>query len=490
MYHAPDMGEDTLLILETEDGAVRHLRLGDEIRLGGSGPGSVEVPGLVSSAAVIRTTPDGPLLEPLGHATILVNDRPPPLENALRPGDTVVLGPLSGRVATLPRRTVVETEGLRAVEAPAPAVPTSLPFDPAPLLAAADEEELETRLLGALLDLGGGGAAAMIGRGLGDGFVTRSVRPDEGSDLPVRSELVEHALASHGPEVVGLPDGPFATLVLVPSTPEDPSGLLLALWSERPPESFTAGDLGALASFGTTAGAALALRRRGRGGAASHRMAAIGRAMAGVAHDMKNLVTGLRTGVFYLDDVLTDHEEPRVREAWRILKGAQTSIQALVTDMVAYGKPEMLSPEPADLVETVAKAVDLLRERAREKGVRLDLEASGSLPATFDARAIERSVVNLVGNALDAAPSSSGTVVVRLEEDERGISIAVSDDGPGVREEDRERIFDLLYTTKGARGSGFGLAITRRIAEGHGGSVELATGSARGATFVLRIPRR
>jgi two-component system NtrC family sensor kinase len=158
--------------------------------------------------------------------------------------------------------------------------------------------------------------------------------------------------------------------------------------------------------------------------------------------------------------------------------------------MVAYGKPEMLSPEPADLVETVAKAVDLLRERAREKGVRLDLEASGSLPATFDARAIERSVVNLVGNALDAAPSSSGTVVVRLEEDERGISIAVSDDGPGVREEDRERIFDLLYTTKGARGSGFGLAITRRIAEGHGGSVELATGSARGATFVLRIPRR
>lgn len=95
---------------------------------------------------------------------------------------------------------------------------------------------------------------------------------------------------------------------------------------------------------------------------------------------------------------------------------------------------------------------------------------------------------NLVDNAVDACPSG-GTVEVSLRPDEEGTVITVRDDGPGIPEADRDRIFESGWSTKGAAGTrGIGLALVRRIARRRGGDVAVSTSAAQGARFDVRLP--
>jgi signal transduction histidine kinase len=210
--------------------------------------------------------------------------------------------------------------------------------------------------------------------------------------------------------------------------------------------------------------------------------------MAGVAHDLKNLMSGLRTGIYYLDDVLREHESDQARQAWALLTGAQRSIEALVSDLVAYGKGVTLVPEPCDLAAIVRQAVDLVADRAREKGVALDVDLRPVPEASLDGSALERCVLNLLTNAVDAAPAGRGHVAVRLRAGAGETELTVADDGPGIPEDRRTLVFDLRYSTKGLRGTGFGLANVRDIVEGHGGRVAVEAGPDAGATFVVTLP--
>jgi signal transduction histidine kinase len=94
---------------------------------------------------------------------------------------------------------------------------------------------------------------------------------------------------------------------------------------------------------------------------------------------------------------------------------------------------------------------------------------------------------NLVRNGLEAV-GGNGTVRVSARREGDGLAIAVSDDGPGIREEDLPRVFEPYFTTKEG-GTGLGLAVAQRIVEEHGGRLEVSSSPGRGATFTVRLPR-
>ena len=260
----------------------------------------------------------------------------------------------------------------------------------------------------------------------------------------------------------------------------------------------------------------------------SERLAAIGQTIATLSHHVKNILQGIRGGSYLIEAGLQRDDTEAVRRGWRIVDRNQERISNLVLDMLTFSKEREPEKVPADLNETVADVVELMQSRARERGVQLQAQLDPDLPeAEFDPNALHRAVLNLVTNAIDAAASAAeaarsgqdpaaepqekppaapppqgedqrphagdaGHVWVRTHFDPTaGWHVDVSDDGPGVAPEDREKIFSLFESRKGALGTGLGLPVTAKILREHGGDVEILDGpGGAGSCFRLHLPAR
>ena len=176
-------------------------------------------------------------------------------------------------------------------------------------------------------------------------------------------------------------------------------------------------------------------------------------------------------------------------------------------DMLTFSKERKPQAVEADLNETAQDVVDLMASRAGDYGVELSIHLADDLPtARFDPDAMHQAILNLVTNAIDAVKDESaealtpdgegksddhqGQVAVETGYEEGyGWYVDVIDNGPGVSPEDRQKIFSLFESNKGARGTGLGLPVSAKILEEHGGEIEIldpATGS--GCRFRLRLP--
>ena len=191
--------------------------------------------------------------------------------------------------------------------------------------------------------------------------------------------------------------------------------------------------------------------------------------------------------------------EPEVREklshtgvdAWEAMNDAQRRITDLVADMLAWSKPREPEWHLADPNAVAAAAAKVVERRARERGVVLDVKRHPKAGQWwFDPRALERCLVNLAGNGIDATPGG-GTVAVKvaLAEGGRALHLIVSDTGAGIPPESRERVFDLFFSTKQSSGTGLGLAVTKKIVEEHGGTITFTTEVNEGTTFQISLPR-
>jgi signal transduction histidine kinase len=159
--------------------------------------------------------------------------------------------------------------------------------------------------------------------------------------------------------------------------------------------------------------------------------------------------------------------------------------------MLAWAKARPLEPEPTDLNELIREVAELLAPAAGRRRVGVLAELDPALPpASIDAPAIHQALTNLVLNALEAAPELTGVVTIAswhdLATDE--LVVSVRDNGPGIPAAVQTRLFEPFVSSKGQRGTGLGLAVARKIAEGHGGSLTVVATSSSGTDFALRLP--
>ncbi len=252
-------------------------------------------------------------------------------------------------------------------------------------------------------------------------------------------------------------------------------------------------DLHVLTTVGIVAGTALENIELFRRNLEQARMAAIGQVVAGLGHDIRNMLTALRGGVFVIDELVRERDDEELRGAWDIVRYGQDSIGNLVQDMVNFSKRREPDWRMCDINAVVHNAVSFQRQRAEERGIALGEFLDPTIPQFLcEPSAIERCVLNLVSNALDACTEKSGSVRITTQPNDDGTAalITVQDDGEGIPPERHQRIFDLLYSTKGSRGTGFGLAITKKIVEEHGGRIHLRSEPGAGASFTLELPCR
>lgn len=223
----------------------------------------------------------------------------------------------------------------------------------------------------------------------------------------------------------------------------------------------------------------------------TERLAAIGQTVAGLAHCIKNVLNGIQGGSYMVDSGLTKHDSARLEKGWEIVKKNNAFMTDLVMDMLTYSKerePEYEECNPNKLLEDVC---DLMKAKAAERGVALVVDP-GAVPdkVMLDPKGIRRCLMNLVSNAVDACVAAD-TKKVGLSSGPLGsdsIRIEVSDTGCGIPQEDVEKLFRMFFSTKGSKGTGLGLAVTRKIISEHKGTIKVTSAEGQGTKVALDLP--
>ncbi|HMN97091.1 MAG TPA: ATP-binding protein [Phycisphaerales bacterium] len=223
------------------------------------------------------------------------------------------------------------------------------------------------------------------------------------------------------------------------------------------------------------------------------RLAAMGDTVATLSHSIKNILQGLRGGADAVELSLARGDLEAAREGWPILSRNLDRILALTLNMLVWSKPRSLDIELVAVGPLLREVIELVQPHAQRRSVSIALDLDPAMPPIpLDLNAMHQALTNLVGNAIDAAPDRRGRVVIRARHDPASESaeIAVIDNGEGIPAEIRDRIFEPFVSSKGQRGTGLGLAVTRKIAEEHGGAVGVQSEPGRGSTFSIILPLR
>ncbi len=215
----------------------------------------------------------------------------------------------------------------------------------------------------------------------------------------------------------------------------------------------------------------------------SERLATFGQLTASIAHELRNPLGVIESSSFLLRRRVGDATEGVTRHLDRIDAQVQLS-NKIITSLLDLVRDRPWSPSEVTLGQLVASAMEAAPPCAASVTVSLGDAARARL--RVDAVQMRQALVNLLGNACDAA-GSEGEVRVTASLDHGEVLLVVNDTGPGVAPEVRQRLFEPLMTTK-VRGIGLGLALCRRLVEQNNGRIELTTGALPGAAFALRLP--
>ena len=224
-------------------------------------------------------------------------------------------------------------------------------------------------------------------------------------------------------------------------------------------------------------------------------LAAVGRAASELAHTIKNIAGALKGGIYVMQRGIEDDNRDYLMRGWGMVEGNVDKIKNLAMDLLNFGKSDLLKFQPDTPLRAVNEALELLRNRAEENDITINVNAPEAFaPLRIDSESLYRCLVNLIQNAIEAFDEESARqdgreiVVEALPAPDGGVIYRVCDNGPGIDAETQKHIFKGFFSTKGTRGTGIGLMMTKRIVERHGGRIEQSSGRGTGTCFTLHLP--
>ena len=227
----------------------------------------------------------------------------------------------------------------------------------------------------------------------------------------------------------------------------------------------------------------------------SERLTAIGQTVAGLSHSIKNISSGLKGGAFVLEKGIELEDMTYLNRGWEMVKGNVDRITHLSLDLLNYAKTADIDYQICDPNQPVRDVVDLLAPSAKKRGLNILLNlASEPRPFQFDPEGIHQCLLNIITNGMDACESDTNTgdekvvEICTVKTAGWGIEYRIRDNGCGMSADTQERLFQNFFTTKGLRGTGIGLMMTRNIIEKHQGLIDVQSNEHVGTTFTIRIP--
>lgn len=280
--------------------------------------------------------------------------------------------------------------------------------------------------------------------------------------------------------------------------------------------TFTAEQLALLNAIGQHAGLSLNNAELYQQRLQTQRLAAIGETVATLSHAIKNILQGLRGGADVVEMGLKKEDLRLAKGGWAILQRNLDRIIGLTMNMLAFSRQRRTELELTRLTPILEEAAQLVQSVATAKKVALIVDIDPEMPpVSVDTSLIHQAVMNLLTNAVEAVNADVGAVTLRVTYKPAGVAptrassqhrvvsdpqimaklgtratfeIAVIDNGPGIPASKIAWIFEPFNTTKGAKGTGLGLAVAKRVSEEHGGAIFVDSVEGKGATFRMLIP--
>lgn len=272
--------------------------------------------------------------------------------------------------------------------------------------------------------------------------------------------------------------------------------------------TFTADQLALLNAVGRQTGLAMANLELVGERIHTERLAVIGETVASLSHSIKNILQGLRGGADVVEMGLKKDDLKIAKGGWAILKRNLDRIMSLTLNMLAFSRQQNIEIELTKLGPLLEECAQLLEGLCQTRQVPLIVDVDSEIPPVpVDPNLIHQAMMNLMTNAVEAVEAKTGAVTVRVDYHPHGkpgpggrpkphargasgaeVEISVIDNGPGVPRDRRQWVFEPFNTTKGMRGTGLGLAVTRRIIEDHHGEIEVLDTAGGGATFRILLP--
>src|SRR5260370_14136791 len=220
----------------------------------------------------------------------------------------------------------------------------------------------------------------------------------------------------------------------------------------------------------------------------TERIEALGRAASSISHDLRHYLAAVVANAEFLYEA--DELKLDKSEIYQEIKTASTQMTDLIASVreLAHQRTA-ISPEVTNLEQVLHRAIEAVRARPEFRNRAITLIADDDLEGLFDPRKLERAFFNLVLNACESTPDGEHRVVVEVRTNKDAFEIRVSDEGSGVPENIRGRVFDPFVSSGKPNGPGLGLAIVSKIVGDHGGSLSVERTSETGSVMPVNLTR-
>jgi len=255
--------------------------------------------------------------------------------------------------------------------------------------------------------------------------------------------------------------------------------------------TYTEDQLRLLTAIGVQTGLALSNAQHHVARLHRERLAAVGQTVASLSHSIKNIIQGLRGGADVVELGLRKNNMKVVNGGWEIVSRNLERIFGLTMNMLTYSTNRRPELEMTHLSKLLEEIIPLVQTQYDRKNIALLTDFDQDMPPVpLDPSGIHQAVLNLLINALDAVEPESGVVSLRCDYDGKASRalIIVADNGQGMPPETARHIFKPFHSTKGLRGTGLGLVVTKKVVEEHGGRITVETSPETGTTFTIKLP--
>ena len=220
----------------------------------------------------------------------------------------------------------------------------------------------------------------------------------------------------------------------------------------------------------------------------AEKLASLGRMAAGVAHELNNPLTGVLTFAHLVArKVPSDSQE---MADLRVIIGETNRCARIIRDLLQFARETEPHQKPEDLNEIIRQTLLILQPQALFHDIRVQMRLADNLPAVVvDAGQIRQVLMNILLNAAEAMPEEGELIIMTAAEPEGKVALSITDNGCGISRENLGKIFDPFFTTKDpGKGTGLGLAVSLKLIESHGGTIEAASEVGKGSTFRVVLP--
>jgi len=223
------------------------------------------------------------------------------------------------------------------------------------------------------------------------------------------------------------------------------------------------------------------------------RLIATGTAALTLSHSVKNILQMIGGAAEIVDFGLRTNQIHRVKRSWDILKPNLERMRKYTLEMLDYSKERPLKLGACDFNRVIQGAIESLKSQLKQKNSKLNIRIDQKMPTVeLDSERIHEMALNLILNAIDIVDESGGIVSVetRYMAEQEAVLLSVTDNGPGMAEDMKEKIFTPFESKKSKFGTGLGMPIAKQVIDQHGGRIEIETEVGKGTMFNVFLPAK